>query len=449
MQPAMRHGRRAAGLSSAFTSQANVSRVTTLTFSSSQSIWTCLDCRLKSGRPDGRRISRPSASQTARRTFSSPYRKHEDKTQTPKPTSPTTVGTPTGLGSDGDSAERSLPSHTDRRRWEVSKQMTTFMDVLLARASVAGQHINSYTGTDYSGIEALRTEIMEQEQKVRSCHNAVNHKKDDHSEAFTRQASAQKEIVGLLERKSSWSPTDLEKYMSLVRSEHVNEQTVQAAKDSLALAERELEDARSLLEKLERKQYHEEQIWSDTIRRNSTWITFGLMGFNIVLLLAQITIFEPYRRRKIVRDVKSALDEKTLTAPLAQAPKQVEGVVESAGTPVETLKADTEGTRSPAEQPLDSLFGQEADSSKSPPAAGEALVAEAAAAAGITGSEDEPKASPLRTAGSWEAYKEAFQDLFSERPVEMKQVDITTIALQGAASGVAAMGLLFVLLRPK
>jgi sensitive to high expression protein 9, mitochondrial len=96
--------------------------------------------------------------------------------------------------------------------------------------------------------------------------------------------------------------------MSLIRSEHVNDQAVREAKDAVLAAETSLEEARSQLEKRERAQYHEEQIWSDTIRRNSTWVTFGLMGFNIFLLLASLVVFEPWRRRRMVREIKTALE---------------------------------------------------------------------------------------------------------------------------------------------
>ena len=321
------------------------------------------------------------------------------------------------------------------------------MDGVLARASIAGQHINVYTGTDYSGIEALRTEIIEQEQKVRKGHQTVDMARSTHREAFSRQGSAQKEIVSLLERKSSWSPTDLERYMSLVRSEHINEQAVQTAKDDLAAAERDLEIDRSLLERLERKQYHEEQIWSDTIRRNSTWVTFGLMGVNIILLLAQIGIFEPYRRRRIVREVKKALDEKT-AAP-AEVEQQLDGVIPTV-VPIEAVKPPDTATPAPLTQAsLDASApaGQEAD--KAPLAAGEVLPEEAMQVSQVPLSATSSRPPPETWSETWEAYKEGFQDLFSERIVQLKRVDVTTTALQGAATGVAAMGLLFVVFRPR
>ena len=96
--------------------------------------------------------------------------------------------------------------------------------------------------------------------------------------------------------------------MALIRSEHLNDQAVREAKDAVANAESALEDARAQLEKRERAQYHEEQIWSDTIRRNSTWVTFGLMGVNIFLLLLSLAVLEPWRRKRMVREIKNALE---------------------------------------------------------------------------------------------------------------------------------------------
>jgi sensitive to high expression protein 9 len=95
--------------------------------------------------------------------------------------------------------------------------------------------------------------------------------------------------------------------MALIRSEHAHDQAIDASKDAVKAAEQGLEEARARLEKRERAQYHEEQIWSDTIRRNSTWVTFGLMGLNIVLLIVNIVGVEPWRRKRLVNEVESLL----------------------------------------------------------------------------------------------------------------------------------------------
>lgn len=55
-----------------------------------------------------------------------------------------------------------LPSHRERQRWSLSKRFSEAMDDLLPKLAVVTQKVNTYTGTDYSGVEALRREIKEQ-----------------------------------------------------------------------------------------------------------------------------------------------------------------------------------------------------------------------------------------------------------------------------------------------
>jgi sensitive to high expression protein 9 len=387
----------------------------------------------------------------------------QDQDATPPPTEPPITPPPRAADqplSTPASSSPSLPSAFAHRRTEISRRMSHIMDRLLTKANLASQQINTYTGTDFSGIEALRTEIVAQEKQVKSRHAAVNTQKDKHMEAHVKQASSQKEIVSLLERKSSWSPSDLERYMTLVRSEHLDEQAVQKAKEDLAEAERDLEDTRAMLEKLERKQYHEEQIWSDTIRRNSTWVTMGLMGVNIFLLLAQIIFFEPYRRRKIVREMKAALDERSMVGPglvqAAAAPEvvaQAEQVETPKAVPVEVIETEAKVEPVPlVEQPVETVAPVEAavEPIKEIPAE----VDEAVLIGDVVPDEAVHQSTwkQLEQAISWEQRleisKAAVLDLFSDRLVHLKQVDVTTIALQGAATGIASMGVLFLLLRP-
>lgn len=60
------------------------------------------------------------------------------------------------------SAQQQLPSDSEKERWHLSKNTQKFMDDFLAKAAIFSQQLNTYTGTDYSGIEALRREIIEQ-----------------------------------------------------------------------------------------------------------------------------------------------------------------------------------------------------------------------------------------------------------------------------------------------
>jgi sensitive to high expression protein 9 len=58
--------------------------------------------------------------------------------------------------------DEQLPSHQEKQRWDLSRRFSEAMDELLPKLAVVGQKVNTYTGTDYSGVEALRREIKEQ-----------------------------------------------------------------------------------------------------------------------------------------------------------------------------------------------------------------------------------------------------------------------------------------------
>ncbi|KAF2103432.1 hypothetical protein NA57DRAFT_33160 [Rhizodiscina lignyota] len=328
-----------------------------------------------------------------------------------------------------------LPSHNERQRYAFTRRFNTFMDTLLARLATAGHEINKYTGTDYSGIEALRQEIKDQEQLVKARHASVAAAKAAFDVAQTQQLASQKEVVSLLERKNSWSGTDLERYMSLIRMEHVNEQNVQASREEWLTSERALEEARARLERRERAQYHEEQIWSDTIRRNSTWVTIGLMGFNIFLLLANIGVFEPWRRRRMVREIKAALDEKAQAGVIQTAAIEEaidEAVLPEGATPEEVEKAEEEDVLAIATS-ADDFVG--------------AVAAEAFSA---VGDQSKPTALPQERAQRlMQSWQTALQDLFSQRLVSVRKVDMTTLALESVAIGATVVGVLVMLLRPR
>lgn len=389
-----------------------------------------------------------------------------------------------------------LPSYARFNRSELTARFQTFMERLMASAAIASHRLNSYTGTDYSGISALRQGILSQENAVKSALQAVTTAKDAYSAAFAAQATSQKEVVQLLERKHSWTAADLERYMSLIRSEHLNEQTVQKSKEELGDRERALEDTRARLERLERRQYHEEQIWSDTIRRNSTWVTFGLMGFNVVLLLASLLLFEPWRRRRLVKEIRTVLDEKTgvskalagagmaggsmtveealQEAAQAQVEVDVDAAVPPSGETLEYIEAETAAAGVPVQVLSVDASGPEfvsADPTTTPTSTTDPTTSTSSPDTLSTSSADpgtppwnhhsssssvfESPTFTLPTfwhgtwSGTWSMYKAYWSELFSERQVAVRKVDLTATALEGAAAGAAFMGLLFVLLRPR
>lgn len=388
-------------------------------------------------------------------------------------------------------ADENLPSRRAALQSQLIQWANKKMEEIIPKLVLASQRINTFTGTDYSAIEELRREIKQQEVLVEARLKAVSAAKENLDEAHAQRATSQKEVVGLLERKHSWSAADLERYMNLIRSEHQNDHAVQEAKDAVTTAEKSLEEGRARLEERERRQYHEEQIWSDTIRRNSTWITFGLMGVNILLLLANLAIFEPYRRRRIVREIKAAMDEKSITPATAlvaassptiteTSEKELDAVIPPAGTSTEALKTSLSSeVPKPVAEVIEAEVATKAVESDS---LADAPVVEPSAEASnapavvdppteqptvigtiVAGevpvatmpqptAEEEPASTPsfINDFDLWtiDGLKALAADLVSDRTLRVRMFDLTTIAVESAVAGAAVVALLIVMLRP-
>lgn len=247
--------------------------------------------------------------------------------------------------------------------------------------------------------------------------------------------------------------------MALIRSEHINDQAVREGKDAVANAETALEDARAQLEKRERAQYHEEQIWSDTIRRNSTWVTFGLMGVNIFLLLLSLAILEPYRRRRMVREIKTALESQlaamesgpsSVAVPAAndiavletKDAGAVDNTVTAVGATTPPIQAPINPPPAPAPAPVGTTLPESITNPTSDPAVPGAAPltppsSNTAPQESISIPEELSSAEDNRsTFRRWQD-NAAFvvQDVVSDRVISIRRIDYTAAVLQGAAAG--------------
>ncbi|KAL8685694.1 MAG: hypothetical protein Q9224_005716, partial [Gallowayella concinna] len=159
----------------------------------------------------------------------------------------------------------SLPSHTESLRSPVSHRFTHLMDNFQSSLFHATQHINTLTG--YSGIESLKTSIAAQETNLQTTRAALTSARTAYSAAIKQRSNSQREVNELLQRKHNWSPPDLERFTELYRSDHANELNENKAHEELVKAEKEAEEAGAKLSESILARYHEEQIWSDKIRR--------------------------------------------------------------------------------------------------------------------------------------------------------------------------------------
>ncbi|KAJ0420934.1 Mdm33 family-domain-containing protein [Aspergillus carlsbadensis] len=357
-----------------------------------------------------------------------------------------------------------LPSYLENRRSQFSKQFTAVMDNLQSNVFVAGQRLNDLTG--YTSIEALKRDIHEQEERLRTARLQVRTAKEAYAAAINRRSTSQREVNELLQRKHAWSPADLERFTHLYRNDHANEVAENETQEALSLAERESEEAAAQLTKNILSRYHEEQVWSDKIRRMSTWGTWGLMGVNVLLFLIFQIAVEPWRRKRLVK----GFEEKVIEAiekekVLVQAPQPVSPVSEpvTAATPAATT-ATTEGTteeattEATAETPVPAALAAD---NIAPEPNQEAAVAPVSTAVEpdqqpiqnvLNGALESYKPPPLQfppsptTVESWRQY---FHDLFSERSIIVTQRDLSTVAVTSAAAGAAVMGIIIALIRPR
>ena len=267
--------------------------------------------------------------------------------------------------------------------------------------------------------------------------------REAYSAAITQRSASQREVNELLQRKHAWTPNDLERFTALYRSDHANEQAESAAQENLAAEERQAEEAAGKLSKSILARYHEEQIWSDKIRRMSTWGTWGLMGVNVLLFLVFQIGVEPWRRKRLVK----GFEEKVMEALEREGP--IKGVLPKEG-PIIAGAALADG-QAVEGLPVSAMKAQLTATQTSEPTIPTALEETLLPAA----TEDKPensfalvseRANPLSTL---ESLREALRDMFSERQITLRRVDLTTVALEGAAAGFALVGLVVILLRPR
>jgi sensitive to high expression protein 9 len=245
----------------------------------------------------------------------------------------------------------------------------------------------------------------------------------------------------LLQRKHAWSSADLERFTSLYRSDHANEVAEAESHEAITHAERELEEAASKLNRAMLSRYHEEQIWSDKIRRMSTWGTWGLMGVNVLLFLVFQIAVEPWRRQRLVRGFEDKVKQ------------AIESNSQLSSTHVDM--AVPRGTEIIAGRPVEESFVPESGSE-----AGSVTTTNSAdmPAEPASPSHDSATSKPeLRSmqhsfltedAMSFEYWTDYVLSFFSDRLVLLSQRDLTIVSLQSAAAGAAAMGLLIAIFRP-
>ncbi|CAI7634644.1 unnamed protein product [Penicillium palitans] len=337
-----------------------------------------------------------------------------------------------------------LPSYLESRRSKWSKQFSTVMDNVQSNVFVAGQRLNDLTG--YSSIEALKNDIQFHESRLRDARSKVKQAKEEYAAAINRRSTSQREVNELLQRKHAWSSTDLERFTLLYRNDHTNEVAETETSQALSAAEREAEEAAGQLSKSILSRYHEEQVWSDKIRRMSTWGTWGLMGVNVLLFLVFQILVEPWRRKRLVKGFEDKVVEALEKEKVLNRAIFAENAVSISALPNTTVLPEViDSTNENLVETTPSLLIEPK------------LVApetDAATTGSVISVTDANASQSLQTrlanitspVLSLEYWKLVVGEFFSDRSIAASQYDLTAVALQSAAAGAAVTGLLFALI---
>lgn len=276
---------------------------------------------------------------------------------------------------------KDLPSQREVHRQKWARKLEFYLDSLQETIFTATRALNDVTG--YSSIQRLRKSIDLMENNMENTRESLKSLKDQYATAIEERIQSQKQLNELLQRKSTWSPTDLERFTQIYKDDASNQKKEQALKLEVSAKEDEQEKLGDDLYRAILTRYHEEQIWSDKIRRTSTWGTFILMGVNIILFLIFQLLLEPWKRRRLTRSfedkVKKALDDyatqqnmklEQMSAKMSPVPAI------SAATALELLEApeDVEETLPVEAETSASEPAQEYNSESKPPLTHRSLV---------------------------------------------------------------------------
>lgn len=359
-----------------------------------------------------------------------------------------------------DAANTRLPSSAEQRRTEMNARFSGFMDELQARVFVASQRLNDLTG--YSAIEQIKARNAELEAELAAAQAELTVARREYQAVNERRVGTQRQVTTLLARKDTWAPADLERFTELYRSDH--ELEAAAARATVRLNEAEAAESHlsAAVTAGILKRYHEEQVWSDRIRRQSTWGTWGLMAVNVVLFIVLQFFAEPWRRHRLMRgiaeaesglmnDVRTELaDVRAVLARMpAPAAEPVAAAVPTADSSETAESADSE----PAAEP-ESAAAPEPTPAPAPAVPGPAPTTSPLFAIPFP----IPFSIPAWT-HSWEDAKLTAElavdpdrwrawiaDARSERQVSLHMRDVSWIAVQSAAAGASLAGSIVLLI---
>ncbi|KAJ1558427.1 sensitivity to high expression protein she9 [Nowakowskiella sp. JEL0078] len=208
----------------------------------------------------------------------------------------------------------------------VNTSLTSLRDTIPKDFSNLNIFLNNISG--YDNVEKLKKSVFDKEKLLSVNKEQLQKAKRDYDSLLTDIKRCQSEINSLLQRKHSWVDGDADRLGELHRKELSLDHEEKFSK--LDLREKEEAFERSHVEYLSeiRERYIEEQLFSDKIRKASTFWTWyvknfkaptnSLINFNRGLIGLQISIFillnlvvEPRKRKRFERELVEILQSST------------------------------------------------------------------------------------------------------------------------------------------
>ncbi|KAJ1849221.1 sensitivity to high expression protein she9 [Coemansia sp. RSA 2703] len=192
------------------------------------------------------------------------------------------------------------------RRWQPRITAQQAQTVATTWATQAAQQLNGITGFD--AIERLKASVDARTADFHQARSELQKAKETQAAGQRERLAGQRQINELLQRKAQWNAEDVQRLTALYEAERLADSRAAHDEAQVRQAEDSVDRAYDQLVGGIRERYHGEQVWSDKIRRASTYATWAVLAANALALLLAQAFFEPRKRRKIVGDVEERLD---------------------------------------------------------------------------------------------------------------------------------------------
>lgn len=184
-----------------------------------------------------------------------------------------------------DSAKRREEVEQERRKNVISqirdvlhKKRTDLEPRIKQQLESLGKRWNAYSG--YEEVLEAKAQVLESEVELKQLREEQSLLRQEYMKAVSRRAGSQQTVNKLLQRREDWSDADLNAYMDLVKSEHVEARGEREATERYESIGQRVNAAWDDVVRKTLERYHQEQIWSDRVRAGSTYGSMIIAGLN-------------------------------------------------------------------------------------------------------------------------------------------------------------------------